>query len=58
MPGKLRVEYAVRSLKEHLDFSIDAVVEASGFKSRATFYRAFHKVFGMMPTQYLNSLER
>ncbi|MGN0058338.1 MAG: helix-turn-helix domain-containing protein [Phocaeicola plebeius] len=48
----------MRSLKEHLDFSIDAVVEASGFKSRATFYRAFHKVFGMTPAQYLNSLER
>ena len=56
--GRLRVEYAVRSLKEHPDFSIDAVLEASGFKSRATFYRAFYKVFGMTPAQYLNSLER
>ena len=56
--GRLRVEYAVRNLKEHPDFSIDAVLEASGFKSRATFYRAFYKVFGMTPAQYLNSLER
>lgn len=55
--GKLRVEYAVRLMKEHPHYSIDAVLEEAGFKSRTTFYRTFYKVFGMPPTQYLKSLQ-
>lgn len=55
--GRLRVEYAVRVMKEHPDFSIDGVLEESGFNSRTTFYRTFYKVFGMTPAQYLKSLK-
>lgn len=55
--GRLRVEYAVRLMKENPQFSIDGVLEVSGFNSRTTFYRAFYKVFGMTPAQYLKSLQ-
>lgn len=54
--GRLRVEYAVRIMKEHPDYTIDGVLEESGFNSRTTFYRTFYKVFGMTPAQYLKSL--
>ena len=55
--GRLRVEHAVRIMKENPKFSMDAVLEESGFNSRTTFYRTFYKVFGMTPTQYMKSLK-
>lgn len=51
----LRAEYAVKLMKEKPLLSIEAIAEESGFSSRSTFYRAFYKVFGMTPTQYLKA---
>lgn len=51
----LRAEYAVKLMKEKPLLSIEAIAEESGFSSRSTFYRAFYKVFGMTPTQYVKA---
>lgn len=53
--NRLRLEYAVRLMKEHRNHTIDSIAEASGFNSRSTFYRAFLKIWGMTPTQYLQT---
>lgn len=51
--NRLRVEYSVKLMKEKSHLSIDAIAEEASFNSRSTFYRAFYKVFGMIPTQYI-----
>lgn len=53
--NKLRAEYAVKVMKENPHLTIDAIAEASGFNSRSTFYRIFVKIWGMTPTQYLQT---
>ena len=49
----MRVEYAVKHLKENKLFTIDHIAETSGFNSRSTFYRAIQNIYGMTPSQYL-----
>ena len=53
--NRLRVEYAVKMIKENTLFTMDSIAEASGFNSRSTFYRVFQNVFGMTPSQYLET---
>lgn len=53
--NRLRVEYSVKLIKENKKFSIEAIAQEAGFNSRATFYRAFYKQFGMTPTEYIDS---
>lgn len=53
--NRLRIEYSVKLMKENKKFSIEAIAQEAGFNSRATFYRAFYKQFGMTPTEYINS---
>lgn len=53
--NRLRVEYAVKLMKEKPHHSIDAIAAEASFNSRSTFYRAFYKVFGMSPTQYMQT---
>lgn len=55
--NRLRVEYSVRLIKENKNFSIEAISREAGFNSRATFYRAFYKQFGMTPTEYISTLD-
>lgn len=55
--NRLRVEYSVRLIKENKNYSIEAIARESGFNSRATFYRAFYKQFGMTPTEYISTLD-
>jgi AraC-like DNA-binding protein len=50
--NKLRVEYSVQLLKEHPDWTIDAIAESSGYVRRATYYSHFNRVFGITPAQY------
>ena len=50
--NRLKVEYAVSLIKEHPDWTIEAIGHASGFKTRSTFYLHFNKMFGITPTQY------
>lgn len=53
--NRLRLEYAVRMMQANKGFTIDYFAEASGFNSRSTFYRAFQNVYGMTPSQYLET---
>lgn len=49
---KLRVEYSVRMIKEHPEWTIDAIAESCGYVRRATYYSHFNKFFGISPAQY------
>lgn len=53
--NRLRLEYAVKMMQANKVFTIDYIAEASGFNSRSTFYRTFQNVYGMTPTQYLET---
>lgn len=53
--NRLRLEYAVKMIKNNKLFTIDSIAETSGFNSRSTFYRVFQNVFGMTPSQYLET---
>ncbi len=53
--NRLRLEYAVRMMQTNKVFTIDYIAETSGFNSRSTFYRAFQNVYGMTPSQYLET---
>lgn len=55
--NRLRVEYAVKLMKESPYLSINAIAEESGFSGRSTFYRSFAKNFGMSPAQYRDILK-
>jgi AraC-like DNA-binding protein len=51
--NKFRVEYFIQSFSEKCATkTIDAIALESGFSSRTTFYRAFKKEIGMMPSDY------
>lgn len=58
IPGyinKLRVEYATHMMKEHPDYTLQAIAEACGFVTQSTFIRAFKMVFGLTPSEYRQS---
>ncbi|MDE7108904.1 MAG: helix-turn-helix domain-containing protein [Muribaculaceae bacterium] len=50
--NKLRVEYSVKMIKEHPEWTIDAIAESCGYVRRATYYNHFKKFFGITPAQY------
>lgn len=50
--NKLRVEYSVKLIKEHPEWTIDAISESCGYVRRATYYSNFNKFFGISPAQY------
>ena len=50
--NKLRVEYSVKLIKEHPEWTIDAIAETCGYIRRATYYSHFNKFFGISPAQY------
>ena len=53
--------YRVEEVKSKLEagaldkYTLAAVAEEAGFKSKATFYRAFQKFTGQSPTSYLEN---
>lgn len=49
---RLKVEYSVSLIKQHPDWTIEAIGYASGFNSRSTYYQHFNRVFGITPAQY------
>lgn len=55
--NRLRVEYAVKLMKEKPSLSINGVAQEANFNSHVTFYRAFYKTFGLSPTQYIKAHE-
>lgn len=52
-----RIEYFKEKINDSQweDFTIERMIMASGFKSRATSHRAFLKHIGMCPSEYLKS---
>lgn len=56
--NKLRVEYSVKMIKEHPEWTIDAIAESSGYVRRATYYSHFNKFFGISPAQYRKEKNR
>lgn len=55
--NRLRIEYAVKLMKENPYMSFDAIAKGANFNSHSTFYRAFYKVYGMTPAQYMKAQE-
>lgn len=51
----LKIEYSIKLMKEKPYLSVDAIAEEANFNSRSTFYRAFVKISGMTPTQYMRT---
>jgi AraC-like DNA-binding protein len=56
--NKKRIEYLLLQLddKEWKSLSLEGQAWAVGFKSRTTFFRAFTKLMGKSPSEYVNSL--
>jgi len=51
--NKFRIDYFIQSYPEKFNkITIDAIAMESGFSSRATFYRAFKKEKGVMPSEF------
>ncbi|GEM_PF-6148857 len=55
----LRIDHFIEKLKanEHLKYSIMGLAESSGFKSKATFNRAFKKRMKITPSEYIKSMD-
>ncbi len=49
---KLRMEHSALMIKEHPDYTLEAIASASGIPSRTTFYRNFTAHFGFTPSAY------
>ena len=49
----LRIEEAKRLMKDHPDWSNDAIANQCGFSSRTYFQKVFHKQTGMTPSEYV-----
>ena len=49
----LRIEEAKRVMKEHPDWSNDAIANQCGFSSRTYFQNVFHKQTGMTPSEFV-----
>ena len=50
--NRLKVEYSIRLMKQHPEWTIEAVAHTAGYASRNTYYQNFNKVYGMTPMQY------
>ena len=54
--NSIRLEYALRLMRENPDLPIKAVAFDSGFRCLRTFYRLFLKKYGVTPTKYKERL--
>lgn len=52
----LRLEHAAELIRNHPEWSIDAIVAESGFAGRSTFYKNFTNRFGISPAVYRNEI--
>ena len=60
IPGYInakRMEYAAEIMRQHPDYTMNAIAEACGIMSAATFIRNFRAVFGMAPNDFRKELE-
>lgn len=49
---QLRIDYACKIIREHSDYSYDAVAEIVGFGDRSNFTKAFKRIMGVTPREY------
>lgn len=55
VPGYIntkRMEYAILLIKMHPEYTLNAIADACGIKSPATFIRNFKNIYGMTPSEY------
>ena len=52
-----RMDYAASLMKEHPEYTMNAIAETCGIKSPATFINNFRTTFGMSPSDYRKTLE-
>lgn len=55
--NKLKLEYAANLLKEHPNYSMDAIAQSCGILSGSTFYRLFSENYGMTPLDFRKSIK-
>ena len=56
--NSLRAEYAAKILMEHSEYSADDIASKCGFKNTAAYLSAFKFSFGIMPIDFLNSMNQ
>ena len=59
VPGYIntkRMEYAVLLIRKHPEYTLDAIAEACGIKSQATFIRNFKASYDMTPSEFRKQL--
>jgi len=56
--NRLRVEYSIQVIKDHPEWTIDAIAESCGYIRRATYYNHFNRLFGITPAQYRKEKEK
>lgn len=56
--NNLRIEHAIRLLKENPDHTIQAIATDAGFNNMSTFYALFKKRMGITPAQYKSLLRK
>lgn len=52
-----RMLYAIALMKEHPEYTMNAIAEACGIKSATTFIRIFKNAFGMTPSEYRKTID-
>ncbi len=53
----LRMDYAALLIREHPEYSVDAIAQMCGIPSRSSFYHNFTEYFGLSPAAYRDGLE-
>ena len=52
-----RMEYAVALMKQHPEYTLQAICEACGIKSSTTFIRNFKNAYGITPSEFRKDME-
>lgn len=55
---KLRLEYAAEQIRQHPEYTLEAIALDCGIGSRATFYRNFTEHFGISPSDYRETISK
>jgi AraC-like DNA-binding protein len=57
---ELRIDHAIQLLKDNRNkkYTMEAIGNLSGFKSRSTFYSSFKKITGITPNEYYQNLKK
>lgn len=55
--NRKRVEYATRLMRQHPEWTLQAIAESSGMRSFSTFSRVFAQVYGQSPSAYYGRLQ-